>query len=159
MADGVSQIRIEVSSSGTSHCKMTERVSKIWVIGDSYVRQGEEAAHEKFGKKCPSSVVWKGRMHWSGVLPRFYAELAKHRPPNILVLHADDLGLVSSKKLAFLLQMDLKQLHAEFPSMKIAFPCISERQVWRTGKPVQINNDRKSINRLVRKNVQDFWFK
>ena len=167
----ISTMRREVASSGTRNpdtmsppkkrnedWKVTERVSKIWIIGDSYVRRGEEASHE-FGKNfgLNANVQWfgKGGMRWSGVLPHFYAELATQSPPDILVLHAggNDLGLMSSQELVSVMQRDLMQLHAEFPSMKIAFSCINERQEWRNGKPWKVNNDRKIINSCMRNNI------
>ncbi|CAK6978566.1 unnamed protein product [Scomber scombrus] len=149
----------KVSSKGTRPCTVTSRVSNIWIIGDSYIRRGEEAAKKEYGKNLGlnANIQWfgKGGMRWGGVLPSFYAELANQSPPDILVVHAggNDLGLMSPKKLAFLMQRDLQQLRAQFPSMQMAFSCISERQQWRHGKPVQINNDRKSVNKFMRKNV------
>ncbi|CAK6976055.1 unnamed protein product [Scomber scombrus] len=96
--------------------------------------RGEEAVREEFDKnfRVNAKVQWFGKagMRWSGVLPRFYYELSKQSPPDILVVHAggNDLGLMSPKQLAFLMQKDLQQLHAEFPSMQIAFSSISERR-------------------------------
>lgn len=172
VAEVISMIRKEVASSGTRNpdttsppknrkedWKVTERVSKIWIIGDSYVRRGEEAADKRFGKNfgLNAEVQWfgKGGMRWCGVLPRFYAELDTQSPPDILVLHAggNDLGLMPSKQLAYVMQRDLMQLRAEFPSMKIVFSCINERQVWRTGRPGMVNNDRKIVNRCIRNNL------
>lgn len=115
---------------------------------------------ERFGKNfwINTKVQWFGKagMCLSGVLPRFYYELSKQSPPDILVVHAsgNDHWLMSPQQLVFLMKKDLQQLHAEFPSMQIVFSSISERRVWRTGKPVKINNDRKSVNKFMKKNVK-----
>ncbi|KAM7365726.1 hypothetical protein PAMP_016639 [Pampus punctatissimus] len=50
-------------------------------------------------------------------------------------------------------QSELMQLHAEFPSMKIAFSCINERQMWRSRCPMKVNNNRKIINKIIKKNI------
>lgn len=54
-------------------------------------------------------------MHWCGVLPCFYAELAKQSPPYVLMLRAgaNDLRLMSPQKLAFLMQQHAVSLKAD----------------------------------------------
>ena len=137
--------------------------TKIWIIGSSYIRRGETAARENFGENLGglnAQVDWCGTagMRWSGVLPRFYGKLSTQSPPDILVVHAggNDLGLISARVLACQMVRDLKRLHEEFPSMTIAYSCINERQVWSNGHPVMINNERKTVNALMRKAVGSF---
>lgn len=143
--------------------KETKPVPQIWIIGSSYIiRRGEEAAYENFGENfgLNAKVEWfgKGGMRWSGVLPCFYEELSNTQsPPDILVVHAggNDLGLMSANKLASIMMKELMQLHAEFPSMTIAYSCINEQQWWGHG-PWRADNDRKAINKCMRKAVGNF---
>ncbi|KAK9542721.1 hypothetical protein VZT92_000559 [Zoarces viviparus] len=134
---------------------------KIWIIGSSYVRRGEEGAYQNFGENfgLNAKVEWfgKGGRRWSGVLPSFYAELKTQSPPDILVIHAggNDLGLSPAKELASRITKDLIQLHAKFPQMKIAYSCINERQAWRYGQPGKVNFDRKIVNNSIRKAVSN----
>ena len=137
-----------------------QRGSTIWILGDSYIHRGEEVAFEMFGGPdfgLNAKVQWfgKGGMRWSGVLPMFYTQLATQSPPDILVIHngGNDLGLMPAEELASVMQRDLTQLHAEFPSMKITFSCINERQAWRYGSPWAINNDRKMVNSRIKNTV------
>lgn len=143
--------------------KETKAVTKIWIIGSSYIRRGEEAAYENFGENfgLNAKVEWfgKGGMRWSGVLPRFYAELSNAQsPPDSLVVHAggNDLGMTPAKKLASIMEQELMELNAEFPSMTIAYSCINERKVWRNGPPGRVNVDRKTVNKCMRKAVGNF---
>ncbi|XP_047452877.1 uncharacterized protein LOC125015220 isoform X2 [Mugil cephalus] len=136
-----------------------QRVTKIWIIGSSYVRRAERPAYQIFGENLGlnAQVKWfgKGGMRWREVLPRFYSQLSTQGPPDILVVHAggNDLGLTPARELISRMKGDLMQLHEEFPSMKIVYSCINERQSWKYGKPKWINNDRKDINRVMRKAV------
>lgn len=142
--------------------KEDHRVANIWIIGSSYIRRGEMEAREKFGENfgLNARVQWfgKGGMRWNGVLPRFYAELSTQNPPDILVVHAggNDLGLVSAQELSRVMKKELMQLHSEFPSMKIVYSCINERQVWRYGSPGWINLDRKIVNSSMTKAADCF---
>ncbi|CAB1440357.1 unnamed protein product [Pleuronectes platessa] len=135
--------------------KVTERKvshKKIWIIGSSYIHRGEKAAFDCFGQNfgLDAKVEWfgKGGLRWNGVLPRFYSALSTQSPPDILVVHAggNDLGLVPAKKLGVEMTRGLMQLHKDFPSMRILFSCINERQAWRYGEPEVINGDRRTVN-------------
>lgn len=152
--------RTVISLKGSKRCVVTTGVTNIWIIGDSYIRRGEEAAKHIYTKNLGlnANIQWfgKGGLCWGGAIARFNAEVANHSPPDVLVVHAggNDLGLMSPNKLTFLMQKDLKRLRAEFPSMHIVFSCISERQNWRYGKAVQVNKDRKTVNHFMKKNVE-----
>ena len=143
--------------------KETRTVPKIWIIGSSYIRRGVDAAYDNFGENfgLNAKVEWfgKGGMRWSGVLPRFYEELSRTQsPPDILVIHAggNDLGQMSANKLASTIMDELMQLHADFPTMTVAYSCINERQSWRYGPPWKTDNDRKAVNKCIRKAVGNF---
>ena len=135
---------------------------KVWIIGSSYIHRGEKAAFECFGQNfgLNAKVEWfgKGGLRWNGVLPRFYSELSTQSPPDILVVHAggNDLGQVPAKKLGVEITRGLMQLHKDFPSMRILFSGINERQAWRYGEPRVINGDRKTVNELVSRAVHYF---
>ncbi|KAJ4932565.1 hypothetical protein JOQ06_010983 [Pogonophryne albipinna] len=110
----------------------------IWIIGSGYVQRGEVAAYENFGENfgLDVKVQWfgTGGMLWKGVIPRFQAELSNsQRPPDILVIHAggNSLGTMPAMNLASVVNNELMKLHSQFPSMAIAYSCITERQVWR----------------------------
>lgn len=139
-----------------------KKVPKIWIIGSSYIKRGEWAARQMFGENfgLDANVHWFGRggMRWNGVLPRFYAEISKQSPPDILVIHAggNDLGLISAQELSSVMKKELIELHAKFPSMTILYSCINERQVWQYGNPKYINKDRKTVNSVMRKAVNSF---
>ncbi|KAI9523297.1 hypothetical protein NQZ68_028321 [Dissostichus eleginoides] len=95
-------------------------------------------------------------MLWKGVLPRFQAELSNsQRPPDILVIHAggNSLGTMPAMNLASVMSNELMKLHSQFPSMAIAYSCITERQVWRNGPPGKVNYDRKCVNTFMQKAV------
>ncbi|KAK5885185.1 hypothetical protein CesoFtcFv8_018920 [Champsocephalus esox] len=132
----------------------------IWIIGSGYVQRGEVAAYENFGENfgLDVKVQWfgTGGMLWKGVLPRFQAELSKsQRPPDILVIHAggNSLGTMPAMNLASVMNNELMELYSQFPSMAIAYSCITERQVWRNGPPGKVNYDRKCINTFMQKAV------
>lgn len=137
----------------------TKTVTNIWIVGDSYIKRGEEAAYRKFGDNLGlhAKVKWFGKpgMLWSGVLPMFYTKMSTHSPPDILVIHAggNDLGRMHAMKLAHIVKRDLMKLHAQFPSMTIAFSCINKRLAWRYGEPWRMNKDRKTVNKIIRKNL------
>ncbi|KAI3365841.1 hypothetical protein L3Q82_000825 [Scortum barcoo] len=132
-------------------------VTKIWIIGSSYILKGKRAANQCYGKGLGlnANVKWfgKGSMGWNGVLPCFYKELSKESPPDILVIHAggNDLGLRSVKELSTAMKKDLMRIHAQFPAMKIVYSCINERKVWQYGRPAKTNQDRKIINTWMKK--------
>ncbi|XP_071331607.1 uncharacterized protein [Trachinotus anak] len=132
------------------------KVTTIWIIRSRNC--GKKAASQQFGEnfRLHAKVEWFGKeaMRWSGVLPRFHRELSTQSPPDILVVHAG--GLTPAKELACQMQRELMQLHAEFPSMIIAYSCINEEQVWRNGRPGRINKERKTVNTLRRKAVGNF---
>ncbi|KAL3053962.1 hypothetical protein OYC64_006311 [Pagothenia borchgrevinki] len=95
-------------------------------------------------------------MLWKGVLPRSQAELSNsQRPPDILVIHAggNSMGTMPAMNLASVMNNELMKLHSQFPSMAIAYSCITERQVWRNGPPGKVNYDRKCVNTFMQKAV------
>lgn len=76
-----------------------------------------ETYRDHFGLSVPN-VRWleKGRMGWSGVLPRFRDELSDLKvPPEVLVLHGgcNDLGLVDPKNLVSQMEVDLRRLRKD----------------------------------------------
>lgn len=83
----------------------TAKLPKIWIIVSSYIHCGEEAVYEKFREnlrlQAKVELFGKGGMCWGGVLSRFYEDLSKQSPSDILVIYADgnDLGGVSAKNL------------------------------------------------------------
>ncbi|CAI5659661.1 unnamed protein product [Oreochromis niloticus] len=139
-----------------------QRETNVWIIGSSYIRRAESEAKEIFGENfgLNAKVQWFGKegMRWRGVLPCFYEELSRQSPPDILVIHAggNDLGLFSAYKLSSVIEKELMQLHAGFPSMAIAYSSINNRQVWRYGNPGKINKDREIVNASIRKAVDRF---
>ncbi|XP_051793879.1 uncharacterized protein LOC127530644 [Acanthochromis polyacanthus] len=149
-------------SSSKRLVEVVETPPKVWIIGSSYIRRAEDVAPKEFGANLGlnARVHWfgKGGLRWSGVIPRFYAELAQQSPPDVLVVHAggNDLGLVSPMEHAANIQADLVHLHKAFPSMAIVFSAINERKAWRYGKPVKINADRKIVNRYISKTARSF---
>ncbi|XP_054870985.1 uncharacterized protein LOC129350063 [Amphiprion ocellaris] len=156
-------LRITSDFSSTKRLvEVVETPPKVWIIGSSYIRRAEDAAHEEFGPNLGlnATVHWfgKGGLRWNGVIPRFYAELAQQTPPDVLVVHAggNDLGLVSPAEHAANIEADLVHLHKAFPSMAIVFSAINERKAWRYGKPVKINADRKMVNRYLKKAAGSF---
>ncbi|AWP10131.1 Hypothetical protein SMAX5B_014575 [Scophthalmus maximus] len=159
----VTQVQSQRTEEMASSCRKGKKnVQTIWIIGSSYIRRGEEAANEIFGENLGlnAKVEWfsKGSLRWSGVLPLFYGALSTRSPPDILVVHAggNDLGLVQAETLAAEMNRDLVQLHRDFPSMRISFSSINERQVWRYGQPGQINTDRLTVTYLITKAVDHF---
>ncbi|KAK1876997.1 Homeodomain-interacting protein kinase 1 [Dissostichus eleginoides] len=155
----------DAASTVTQQKSLNQGVDKngktlIWIIGSGYVQRGEVAAYENFGENfgLDVKVQWfgTGGMLWKGVLPRFQAELSNsQRPPDILVIHAggNNLGTMPAMNLASVMNNELMKLHSQFPSMAIAYSCITERQVWRNGPPGKVNYDRRCVNQLMQKNV------
>ncbi|XP_028297233.1 uncharacterized protein LOC114459067 [Gouania willdenowi] len=135
----------------------SQRKDKVWIIGSSYIRRGEEAALKFFGDNLglDANVHWfgKGGMRWEGVLPCFYGQLSTQGPPDILLVHAggNNLGINSANSLAYTIKEDFTKLHIKFPAMKIIFSSINERRSWRYGKLSQIIRDRKTINHFVKR--------
>ncbi|XP_051795948.1 uncharacterized protein LOC127531194 [Acanthochromis polyacanthus] len=148
-------------SSSKRLVEVVETPPKVWIIGSSYIQRAEDTAPKEFGANLGlnARVHWfgKGGLRWSGVIPRFYAELAQQSPPDVLVVHAggNDLGLVSPMEHAANIQADLVHLHKAFPSMAIVFSADenTRRRYW---KPVKINADRKIVNRYISKTAGSF---
>lgn len=131
---------------------------KVWIIGASQVRRAEPVAQQTYGDHfgLRGRVHWfgKGGMGWSGIMPRFYDELAELEvPPEVLVLHAggNDLGLVDPNELVSRMETDLRKLKKEFPKMKIVFSLLHERQRWRYGPAPKIEQIRKLVNSKLRR--------
>ncbi|CAM4569903.1 unnamed protein product [Leuciscus chuanchicus] len=75
---------------------------RVWIMGDSYIRRGEQHARMTIGTNLgvPAQVQWFGRggLCWEDLLPFFQRSLKGRSAPDVLVVHCggNDLGHVKS---------------------------------------------------------------
>ena len=112
----------------------------IWIIGDSYVRRGEQRALETMGNNlgvdAASYIHWFGwgGLRWERLLPFFFQSLQGRAAPDVLLIHCggNDLGDISGVKLVAAIKEDLHQLHLRYPNTKILFSALTQRCRWKT---------------------------
>jgi lysophospholipase L1-like esterase len=128
---------------------------KVWIVGDSYIRRGEERAKETIGTNLGVSahIQWfgKGGMRWDDLLPFFHTCLKRRMAPDVLVIHCggNDLGCVKSVLLLKAMKRDLHDLHQQFPQMKIMLSSINQRRQWRDAPPEKMDKVRKFVNNVM----------
>jgi lysophospholipase L1-like esterase len=128
---------------------------KVWIVGDSYIRRGEERAKETIGTNLGVSahIQWfgKGGMRWDDLLPFFHTCLKRRMAPDVLVIHCggNDLGCVKSVLLLKAMKRDLHDLHQQFPQMKIMLSSINQRRQWRHAPPEKMDKVRKFVNNVM----------
>ncbi|KAF1376244.1 hypothetical protein PFLUV_G00208820 [Perca fluviatilis] len=121
---------------------------KVWLIGDSYIRRGEERARHTTGRNLglDGSVWWFGwgGLRWRNLLPFFHQSLRGRTVPDVLLIHCggNDLGNIKGVELVTVMKQDLLHLHCIFPEMKIILSSINERCHWRKADPGKINKTR-----------------
>ena len=125
---------------------------RIWIIGSSYIRRGQQRAKKTMGANLglEARVWWfgSGGLRWSRFLPFFYRSLEGRTAPDVLLIHcgSNDLGKVKSIELATMMKKDLQHLHDRFPGTKLVFSQITQRVKWGAAKPGLINKARKWVN-------------
>ncbi|XP_049329216.1 uncharacterized protein LOC111191939 [Astyanax mexicanus] len=126
----------------------------VWIIGDSYVRRGEEIARSSLGGDLgvQAEISWFGwgGLRWRGLVPFFNQSLQGRTAPDVLVIHCggNDLGGMSAVHLSAEMKLDLLDLHRRFPHIKIMLSDITPRRQWRsTMHPKRIDAARKWVNR------------
>lgn len=128
---------------------------RVWIVGDSYVRRGEQRALESMGTNLGVSahVQWfgKGGMCWHDLLPFFHQCLKRRTAPDVLVIHCggNDLGRVKSVLLLDAMKANLHDLHKQFPKMKIILSSINQRRHWRYAPPGKMEKVRKFVNSVM----------
>lgn len=129
-----------------------------WIIGDSYVRRGEQRATETMGNNLGvegvSYIHWfgKGGLRWKDFIPFLNQALHGRSAPDILVVHCggNDLGSMTSVKLVAAMKEDLNRIHLRYPNMKIHFSAINQRCKWKSGvKPGKIDKGRRFVNNVM----------
>ena len=127
----------------------------MWILGDSYVRRGEEAARKSLGCDLGLSAQVKwfgwGGLRWRGVLPFFAQSLRGRSVPEVLLIHCggNDLGKVKSVDLAAEMKQDLCDLHRRHPQMTIIFSAVTQRRRWGLADPKKIDRSRKWLNNVM----------
>ncbi|XP_022521159.2 uncharacterized protein LOC111191201 [Astyanax mexicanus] len=126
----------------------------VWIIGDSYIRRGEEIARSSLGGDLgvQAEVSWFGwgGLRWQGLVPYFNQSLRGRAAPDVLIIHCggNDLGGMNAVHLSAQMKADLCDLHRRFPHMKIMLSEITPRRQWRsTIHPKRIDVARKWVNR------------
>lgn len=136
---------------------------KVWILGDSYIRRGEQRARNTIGTNLGVSahVQWfgKGGMCWDGLLQLFNKCLRGRNAPEVLVIHCggNDLGRVKSVQLLKQMKEDLHYLHQRFPGMKILLSSINQRCHWRYASPGKMDKARKFVNNVMATFVTCQW--
>ncbi|XP_022540070.2 uncharacterized protein LOC111195850 [Astyanax mexicanus] len=125
----------------------------VWIIGDSYIRRGEEIARSSLGGDLgvQAEVSWFGwgGLRWRGLVPFFNKSLLGRAAPDVLITHCDgnDIGGMNAGHLSAEMKADLHDLHRRFPHMKIMLSDITPRRQWRsTTHPKRIDAARKWLN-------------
>ena len=130
----------------------------IWIMGDSYVRRGEQRALETMGNNLgvegASYIHWFGwgGLRWKTLLPFFNQALQGRAVPDVLLIHCggNDLGDISSVKLVAAMKEDLHQLHLQHPTVKILFSALTQRCRWKAGaNPGKIDKGRRFVNSVM----------
>ncbi|KAJ8356502.1 hypothetical protein SKAU_G00192960 [Synaphobranchus kaupii] len=120
----------------------------VWIVGDSYIRRGEERARETMGTSLglDARVQWFGwgGLRWERLLPFIHQSLRGRAAPDVLLIHCggNDLGNTKSLRLVADMKRDLQDLHRRFPGTKILLSAISQRRRWRTANPGKIDKTR-----------------
>ncbi|XP_022533394.2 uncharacterized protein LOC111194197 [Astyanax mexicanus] len=125
----------------------------VWIIGDSYIRRGEEMARSSLGGDLgvQAEVSWFGwgGLRWQGLVPFFNQSLRGRTAPDVLIIHCggNDLGGMNVLHLSAQMKEDLRDLHRRFPHMKIMLSEITPRRQWRSSThPKRIDAARKWLN-------------
>ncbi|XP_049327960.1 uncharacterized protein LOC111195462 [Astyanax mexicanus] len=128
----------------------------VWIIGDSYIRRGEEIARSSLGGDLgvKAKVSWFGwgGLRWRGLVPFFNKSLRGRTAPDMLIIHCggNDLGGMNAVHLIAEMKVDLLDLHRRFPHIKLLLSDITPRRQWRsTIHPKQIDMARKWVNRKM----------
>ena len=136
-------------------------LEKVWIIGDSYVRRGEERAKETMGNNLGVGcdyIYWfgSGGLRWNNLVPFFEQSLRGRAVPDILLIicGGNDLGNIPGVCLIAEMKEDLDQLHLQYPEMRIIFSGISQRRRWKSGaNPGKIDKARKFVNNVMATHV------
>lgn len=127
----------------------------VWIVGDSYIRRASERARVSIGKNLdlPVDITWfgVGGLRWGSFVSRLDSLLRSRPAPDVLVVHVggNDLGKVKGTRLASMMKWNLGQVHENYPNLKLVFSCITERRVWRCGRPYQLNHQRAFLNNVM----------
>ncbi|KAL3972487.1 polyhomeotic-like protein 3 [Sarotherodon galilaeus] len=147
---GAPEEKLEYASLGGSIPK-----PMIYIIGDSYIRLVEAQAREIIGTNLglDEQVQWfgKGGMVWQNLIPFLFQCLRGRAIPDVLLIHCggNDLGNVKSIRLVAAIKQDLRDLHQQFPQMKIIFSAITQRCQWRRVNPKKVDKARRFVNSLM----------
>ena len=130
----------------------------IWIIGDSYVRRGEQRALETMGNNLGVDAVtyihwfgWGG-LRWRRLIPFLHQALQGRKAPDVLLIHCggNDLGDITGVKLVAAMKEDLHQLHLRFPKIKILFSALTQRRRWKAdAKAGKIDKGRRFVNSVM----------
>ena len=144
------------------NCYSTGMVS-IWIVGDSYIRRGEQRALETIGNNLGVDAApyihwfgWGG-LRWRSLIPFINQALQGRASPDVLLVHCggNDLCDISGVKLASAMKEDLHQLHLRYPNMKILFSALTQRCRWKAGaNPGKIGKGRRFVNSVMATYVQ-----
>ena len=97
----------------------------MWIIGDSYVRRGEERARETCGPHLglEARVSWFGwgGLRWKTLIPFFLQSLRGRTAPDVLLIHCGGNDLNSLVEVVAVMKQDLQYLHRQFPVMLIVY--------------------------------------
>ncbi|KAJ8334232.1 hypothetical protein SKAU_G00398710 [Synaphobranchus kaupii] len=94
----------------TTQCQVDKNV---WIVGDSYIRRGEERARETMGTSLglDARVQWFGwgGLRWERLLPFIHQSLRGRAAPDVLLIHCggNDLGNTKSLRLVADMKRDL----------------------------------------------------
>lgn len=124
----------------------------VWIVGDSYIRPGEESAKRTYGNNLGvnAQVEWFGwgGLRWHSVVPCFNNLVRRKCAPDVLLLHCggNDLGKIRSVDLVAVMKQDLQNLHQRFPNMMIIYSAITQRRCWGSARPRGIDHSRRWVN-------------
>ncbi|XP_064152341.1 uncharacterized protein LOC135233090 [Anguilla rostrata] len=133
----------------------------VWIVGDSYIRRGEERARKTVGTSLGLDTIvhwfgWGG-LRWESLLPFIHQSLRGRAAPDLLLIHCggNDLGKIKSLDLVTGMKRDLQDLHRQSPGTKIFLSGITQRRRWRTANPGKIDKARKWVRNVMAAFVQD----
>nr|XP_021331036.1 uncharacterized protein LOC108183877 [Danio rerio] len=128
----------------------------VYVIGDSYIRRGEEQARQTVGTNLGlnAHIRWFGcgGLVWRNLVSFFHRCLEGRAVPDVLLIHCggNDLGNIKSVILAAVMKQDLQDLHRQFPQMKIIFSAITQRCLWRSAESLRkVDRARRFVNHAM----------
>ncbi|XP_071352809.1 uncharacterized protein [Trachinotus anak] len=145
---------------GSSQNRQQSRES-IWIIGDSYVRRGEQRAMQTIGSNLglDASVQWfgSGGLRWRNLLPFFHQSLPGRTLLDVLIIvcGSNDMGKITGLELVAAMKRYLQHLHQKFPGMVIILSSISSRRRWRAANPGRLNKSRKWVNSVMNTFMKD----